>query len=184
MKCGIPVYASEETHGVLPRKYQNQIVVHPGYWYRIGNFEITPFEVVHDVVCYGYLIKHPDMGILLFATDSSYVKQNFQKLNLNHILVECNYSIDIVNRLYEDGSLERSRIERILKTHMELNTCLDFLTANKTANLDNVILLHMSDGNSNATQFVEATKKVVRTNTNVYEAKPGLEVKLDLFPFA
>ena len=41
---------------------------------QIGNFTILPFDVVHDAEePLGFLIKHQDIGTLLFITDTCYV---------------------------------------------------------------------------------------------------------------
>jgi phosphoribosyl 1,2-cyclic phosphodiesterase len=183
LKSGIPVYAGKETHGSLSKEYSSQKIVRPGYWYQIGGFNVTPFHCEHDVECYGYIIRHDAIGTLLFATDTAFIRENFRKINLDHILIECNYSIDIVNRYYEEGTIERSRIDRILKTHMELNTCRDFIKANMTASLDSIVLLHLSDENSNAEQFKETIQDITGKFVKVAIADKGTQVKLDLFPF-
>ncbi len=183
LKVGIPVYASDETHRSLNLFYHNQMIVRCGYLYQIGGFNITPFRCEHDVECLGYIIKHEDFGTLLFATDTSYVKANFKKLNLNHILIEANYSESIINDLLSKGLIDQSRVNRTFKTHMSIETCKDFVTANKTANLDSVLLLHLSDGNSNAAEFQETIQEVVGKHTTVRVADKGLSYSLDLFPW-
>ena len=183
LKSGIQVFASEENHKSLSKEYLQQKVVRPGYWYKAGGFEITPFEVEHDVQCYGYIIRHSEMGSLLFATDSAFIRQNFKGVKLNHIMVECNYSEEIINARYASGSIERSRIERVLKTHMSLETCREFVRINKTGNLDNVVLLHLSDGNSDERAFREDIQAVVGDDVRVTVADKGVTVKLDLFPW-
>lgn len=185
LKCGIQVYASEETHKSLSREYDNQVVVRPGYWYRPekSGFTITPFRVEHDVECFGYIIRHDDFGTLLFATDTAFIREKFKKLKLNHILIEANYSIDIVNQYYAEGTLERSRLDRILKTHMELGTTKEFVKANQTGSLDSIVLLHLSDGHSNAEQFQREVQEVVGSTVNVVVADKNVTVNLDLFPF-
>jgi len=126
LKCGIGVYASEETHNSISRKYQNQIAVKCGYWYQIGGFNITPFHCEHDVECFGYLIRHEDFGTLLFATDTAFIKDNFMKLAANHILIEANYSEEIVNGYLEKGTINQARMNRVFKTHMSIETCKPF----------------------------------------------------------
>jgi len=183
LKSGIPVYASEETHKTLSKQYPSQVVVRPGYWYQTGGFNITPFRAEHDVECFGYIIKHDEMGYLLFATDTSFIKYNFKNLNLNHILIEANYSEAIINDLLSKGLIDQARVNRTYKTHMSIETCKEFIGANKTTSLDNVILLHLSDGNSNAEQFRSEIQDIVGSNTNVWIADKGVEIKLDLFPW-
>lgn len=183
LKCGFPVYASEETHKSLSRHYENQIMVRPGYWYRAGGFIITPFAVEHDVECYGYIIKHNDFGTLLFATDTAFIKHNFQSLKLNHILIECNYSEEIVNEYLRLGTIDQSRVNRTFKTHMEFGTCKEFIRANRTASLDGITLLHLSNGNSDAKQFQSEIQEMMGDDVRVVVADKGVEVKLDLFPW-
>jgi phosphoribosyl 1,2-cyclic phosphodiesterase len=183
LKCGIEVYASEETHNSISRKYQNQIAVKCGYWYQIGGFNITPFRCEHDVECFGYLIRHEDFGTLLFATDTSFIKTNFKKLSINHILIEANYSEEIVNGYLEKGAINQARVNRVFKTHMEIQTTKDFVKANITPSLDSVLLLHLSDGNSNAVGFQQAIQQVVGDKVAVRVADKNVTYPLDICPF-
>lgn len=155
-----------------------------GYWYTFGGFMVTPFRTEHDCAePLGFLIEHPDFNKLLFVTDSIFVKSNFKNLKINHIMIEANYSYEIVNQRYTKGTLEHARVDRLLKTHMELTTTKKFIIANKTAHLDNIILIHLSDSNSDEQIFRETIQGVVGNDVKVYIADNGLEVKLDLFPW-
>lgn len=137
-----------------------------------GGFEITAFELVHDVPCYGFYISHADIGTLVYASDTEYIKYRFR--NLRHILVECNYSKSLVS----EDAVNRSHI---LTGHMELQTVLDFLKVNKNPELRSVVLLHMSSNNADPMEFVMEAERAVRCP--VYAAEKGLEVSLDLMPF-
>jgi len=183
LKCGIGVYASEETHNSISRKYQNQIAVKCGYWYQIGNFNITPFHCTHDCECFGYLIRHEEIGTLLFATDTCFIRDNFKKLSINHICIEANYSEAIVNELLSIGAINQARVDRVLKTHMELGTCRDFVTANMTPMLDSVLLLHLSDNNSNSADFQRTIQEVVGDKVAVRIADKGLSYSLNICPW-
>lgn len=183
LKNGFPVYAPEEAHKTLSKEYRSQIIVRPGYWYHAGQFEITPFEVEHDVQCYGYIIRHPDSGILIFATDTAFIRQNFKSIKPSHIMIECNYSEAIINERLMRSEIEQSRVDRVLRTHMALETCKEFVKANQTAMLDNVVLLHLSDGNSNAKQFQAEMQEVVGKDTRVWVADKGMEIRIDMFPW-
>lgn len=66
------------------------LVVKEGKGYKMGNFKVLPFPACHDVPCVGYLIDHPDMGKMVFLTDSCMCEYQFK--GLNHVLIECNYS--------------------------------------------------------------------------------------------
>lgn len=132
--------------------------------------------MVHDVTCYGYYIKHPDIGKLLFATDTELIRQNFSKIKLNHMLVEANYSKELIN----NGKYNR---DHVLTGHMEIDTTCTFLHTNDSPQLLNVVLLHLSDSNSDELQFIQKVKESVRSGVNVYAADKGLEVNLNLCPF-
>ena len=141
---------------------------------RFGNFFIKAFSLVHDVECYGFYIQHPDIGTLIYASDTEYIKYRFK--NLNHILVEANYSDDLV----EKDAVNR---EHVLRGHMSLQTATDFISTNDNPALRNVVLLHLSASNSDAYYFLQKTKETTKYGADVYIAEKGLEVNLDLVPF-
>lgn len=142
---------------------------------RYGEFVIKPFELVHDVPCYGFYITHPDIGSLLYASDTEYIKYRFK--NLNHILVESNYSDDLIDN-------EAVNREHVLRGHMSLQTALDFISTNDNPALRNVVLLHLSQDNGNPVEFLQKTKETVKYGAECYIAEKGLEVDLNLCPFA
>lgn len=150
----------------------NAISVDIGVTYELGNFTIKPFELVHSVDCLGYYIYHKDLGKMLFITDTEYVKYRFDKLGINHIVVEANYSKELLNR----GKVNSNHV---LKGHMEINTTTNFLKENDTDSLKNVVLVHLSDSNSDERLFYELTTKVVHEGVRVTIASAGLSVPLD-----
>ena len=159
-KAGISVF----------RPYREEIACPLAIKY--GGFRIKGFRLVHDVPCYGFYISHAEMGILVYASDTEYIKYRFR--NLNHILVECNYSKDLI----PEDAVNRSHV---MLGHMELQTVLEFLQVNRNPDLQNVVLLHMSSDNADPMEFVKEAERVVQCP--VYAAEKGLEVNLDLMPF-
>lgn len=141
---------------------------------RFGNFFIRTFPLVHDVECYGFYIQHPDIGSLIYASDTEYIKYRFK--NLNHILVEANYSDDLVER----DAVNR---EHVLRGHMSLKTAVEFISTNDNPALRNVVLLHLSASNSDADYFLQKTKETVKYGADCYIAEKGQEINLDLIPF-
>lgn len=140
-------------------------------------FVIQTFENHHDVPCYGFLIKHPDMGQLVFATDTGYIEYRFQ--GISHWLIECNYSKELMDKAVEAG-LNLALADRIVNDHMSLETCKDFFSANDLSRTRNIVLLHLSDGNSNAEQFKQEIQQLTKRDT--YIAEKGLEIDLSLCP--
>lgn len=159
-------YASEYEKAGIPvfRPYKSDM----GRQIRTyGKFVIKSFRLVHDVPCCGFLIEHPDTGRTLYASDTEYIKYRFK--NLNHILIECNYSKDLI----PEDAVNRSHV---MTGHMELQTVLDFLHANKCSGLRSVVLLHMSSRNSDPDVFVAKAGKAVQCP--VWAAEKGLEIDL------
>lgn len=137
-----------------------------------SQFMIQAFDLVHDVPCFGFFIRHPDIGNLVYATDTEYIKYRFK--DLNHILVEANYSKNII----EQSAVNR---DHVLTGHMELQTTLEFISTNDNPALKNVVLIHLSEKNADSSVFREKTQKI--TSADVYVAEKGLTVNLDSIPF-
>lgn len=137
-----------------------------------GRFRVQVFKLEHDVPCYGFYVTHPDFGSLIYASDTEYVKYRFP--NLNHMLIEANYS----KQLIEDDAINR---EHVLKGHMSLETALECISTNDNPTLRNVVLIHLSDKNSDEALFKAKTQKI--TNAAVYVANKGMEIELSKKPF-
>jgi len=182
INAGIPICTSSGTLEFL--KIKNINGLKSGYWYQFGEFNITPFNVQHDCIePFGFLIRHEEMGTMLFATDTEYIKYDFSKFNLDHILIECNYSDDIISDREENNQINKGLASRVKSTHMELKNCIEFVENNNSQLLKNVVLLHLSDGNSDARLFKKEVEKVVSEHVNVFIADKGLDVDVDRYGF-
>lgn len=175
LKCGIPIYTNDETVEAVEGIYGELIHGVPEKRpFTLGNFKITPFYVPHDgTPCFAYQICHEEIGKLLFLTDLEYCKYRFK--NVNQILVEANYSKEIIQQ-------ENPNYEHVCRGHMEVGTTLEFLKVNKGQDLRNVVLLHLSDNNSDAEMFAARAKEVVGM-ADVYVADKGMEIELNKDPF-
>lgn len=159
-KAGIPVFKPYESE--MERQVR-------GY----GNFVVKSFPLVHDVPCFGFLVVHPEMGRLLYVTDTEYCKFRFDRLH--HILVEANYSPDYMK------PTDNPKRHHVLTGHMSIDTAVEFLRANKSPELRNVVLLHLSESSSDETQFKAAAEDAV--DCPVWVANKGMEVEVNEFPF-
>ena len=139
-----------------------------------GDFQIYSFKLVHDVPCMGFYILHPEMGSLVYISDTEYCKYKFSLVN--HILIEANYDKRMINR-------DHPAREHILRGHMELQTTKNFILANKSHELRNVILCHMSENNIDYELMKDEVRDVAGSLANVMEASPGLTVELKRAPF-
>ena len=109
------------------------------------------------------------MGKLTYASDTECVVQRFK--DLNHILIEANYSQDLVDR----GS---AKFTHQIRGHMSIDTACDFLKANKSSSLRNVVLCHLSGDCGDPESFKAKAQRVV--HSSVYVARKGLDVDLRL----
>ena len=147
---------------------------------KVGNFTIMPFDVKHDVEePVGFLIKHDEIGTLLFVTDSYYIPYCFD--GLTNIMIEANYRTDILEANIKAGRIPDALRDRTLESHMSYDTCLEALKANNLTKVNNIILIHLSDDNSNEKEFREGIHR--ETSKTVYVAAKGLKIKLNKTPF-
>ena len=158
-KMGIPVYRPFVSK-TCPKRIEN------------SSFSVNIFENIHDVICYGFYIKHNDLGTLLYSTDSEYIKYRFK--GINHYLIEANYSYDYVDKT-------RANYKHTLQGHQSIETCVKYLEKCQDNMLDNVILCHLSQENAKSEDFIERVKKVCKCPC--YIAKKGIEINLSVVPF-
>lgn len=131
----------------------------------MGNFTVRTFELVNkdkkfthtnadgtECPCYGFIIKHKDLGKMLYVTDTEYVIWKFK--GINHILVSCNYQKQKINMN------NSSKNYHVVCGHMELATVKEFVKSNYSNDLNNVILCHMSKDNAVPTECVTGISKI------------------------
>lgn len=151
------------------------IALELGKGYKFGNFKVLPFQANHDVPCVGYLIDHPDCGKVMFLTDSCACDYRFK--NLSHILIECNYSHPKLIEAINKGNTLASQRERLMNSHLELNDCKDILATTDLSNVENIMLIHISDNNADEQSFVSEIERA--TGKVVYAARKGLTLNID-----
>ena len=180
LKAGIKVLALGDVFDA--RRVRNRAFCHearPMRGYRIGGFKVFAFDVDHDVPCLGYVIEHEEMGRLLFATDTMMLRYRFPRLN--HIMLECNYCDQELERRIADGVTPPSMRQRLLETHMELRTCKGVLLANDLSAVSEVVLLHLSARHSDERLFKAEVEAACGLPAHI--AKAGLTLELDRTPY-
>lgn len=180
MALGIETFASVQT--LMATETYNHHKAIPfaiNKTHYIGGFKVMAFEVKHDVHCVGFLIEHKDCGRVLFVTDTYYCKYTFP--NLNNIIIEANYSKEIIDKRFGADSGKEFLRNRILRSHFSLENCKEMLSANDLSAVNNIVLIHLSDGNSNEKQFVDEVFEL--TGKNVCAAVNGMEIEFNKHPF-
>lgn len=188
MQSGIQIYTNDETvENMNIRTGELMKGVPERHPFRVGSFNVIPFELPHTtydkeanqlVPCsnYGYLVEHNEMGKLLYITDFEYSKYNFQKMNIHHLVIECNYCEELVDKTEANYSHR-------LKGHCSLSTCKQFIKQNRTESLRTVTLVHLSGQASDACKIQKEIQEVAGDNVLVQIGRAGLEVDLNLCPF-
>lgn len=167
LKSGLSVYSCKDVQMCHPKVK----VLELGKKTRIGGFRVQPIPLEHSVECYGFIIEHDEFGKILFATDCKEFR--YKVKNVNHIMIECNWSEDIIIDNMCDNIEMRSRYDN----HLELNDCISAIRANHNPFLQNVVLLHLSFANGDENAFLDAVKSSIGIN-DVFVAKEGLTLEL------
>ena len=181
MRAGIDVYApgnllSLTEDGRSHRFFSLQIEEQ----FSVGDFIVLPVVAQHDVPCAAFLIVYKPTGEkLLYATDTYYLTNRFN--GLNYVLIECNYCRDILDANIEAGIIPFSLKKRILESHFSLDNLKGFLEANDLKEVRKIVLIHLSDGNSDAARMVREIKELTRVDTEI--AEPGKVIELVMCPF-
>lgn len=144
--------------------------------FNIGRFSILPFRAEHDMPCVGYIIEHPDMGKLMFLTDSYKCEYSFE--GLNHILIECNYSDNALREAMRKGITNSYLAKRLKTSHMELKTTCKVLSNQDLENVRNIVLIHLSKRNADQKEILDTVSD--HTGKRVIIAKRGIEINLSM----
>lgn len=167
IQYGIPIYSNEETRVVDKRI----ISMKKGRKTSIGGFKIQPIPLQHSCECFGYLIETSDNQRIVFATDCCEFLYKIK--NVNHWLIECNWSEEILIDNMCNNEEMRSRHEH----HLELNDTIFALKENFSSSMNTIVLLHLSNGNSNEAMFKSRISKELGF-FNIHIAKKGLSLQL------
>lgn len=155
---------------------RNSITAQFGKGYKMGGFILQPFDVMHDVPCAGYIIRHQELGKLVFFTDTFACKYRFK--NVTTYMIEANYCDDMLQANIEAGKVPLSLRNRIMTSHMELQNTIGYLRSSDLTKVNNIILVHLSAGNANAQQFEQAV--VAATGIPTIAAKDNTTINISI----
>ncbi|PPL04917.1 MBL fold metallo-hydrolase [Parapedobacter indicus] len=178
VNAGLDVWATAGTLRAFGYKSYRFNPMKIGQAYHIGPFAVIAFDTHHNTTepC-GFLIRHPEMGTTLFLTDTTYCDYRFP--GLTNIIIEANYSEDIIDRTLSDKKFLR---DRVINDHMSVETCISTLQANDLRKVNNIVLIHLSDRNSDAKQFQQMIESA--TCKTVTVATAGLTINnFNVTPF-
>lgn len=168
---GIPIYAPYI-------QYTQHEGVHRYHTIPFSGFKVKAFDLTTvdgrwthtnadgtECPCYGFLITHVEMGRMIYVTDTELIKWKFK--DINHILLGVNYDKDLVDT-------DNPKANHVFRGHLSIDTARDFVKANYSGSLQNVIMCHLSSENADSDSFIEKMKKVAPA-ANVDVAECGKE---------
>ena len=184
---GIPIYTNDETAEHFEIISGEKMIGKPERIpFEVGSYRVIPFYLPHTtrdkdtgalIPCpnFGYLIKNGD-EVLLYATDFEYIPYTFKNQRINYMLLECNHMDDLM-----DSS--SANYVHALKGHSSVSTVRDIILANKTPDLRNIILCHLSSENADPETMQKEVQSVAGKWVRVDVAHAGMELELSKYPF-
>jgi len=150
---GIPMIMSRGTAAALGIAGEHSVtVMQPQRQREVGSWIVKPFKTTHDAAePFGYLLASENGGKVLFATDTCKIPPVVP--GLTHLVIEANYQQEILAANLASGSIHRSLRDRVMFSHLSIADVLEYLGEIDTAKLQEIHLIHLSDGNSNAAEF-------------------------------
>lgn len=169
-RYGLDCYMSEECADdlqingerrvkVIPHSQGAYVDINLDYW------RIRAFEAVHDVHCLGFVIdSYTNNERLLYISDSEY--NPYVIPGLTHIMVSCNYSLDLLNEAIEKDVTPVGAKARIMHSHTSLETVKAMLEANHLDHVQEIRLLHISGRHGDRDLFKKEIQEL--TGKEVY----------------
>lgn len=180
---GFPVYCPQDTiyeAGLTNKAFVNSCK--GGDTFFVGGFTIKVIKANHDVECNAYIIGHGSFGKIVFVTDTCNFPYRVRNVSL--WMIEANFAEDIAISRIAEGLLTPQQYSRLIQTHMSIDNTIMTLSHNaqyvdrSKPKMHEVMLLHLSDGNSNAREFVQ--KVATGTGLSAIVADKGITLDLDL----
>lgn len=148
LKRGMKVYGNIDTE----EHFKGMRILSKGNTVGIGTFDVTPYEMIHDALCFAYEIYSYNTGErLVYVTDTADIPCSF--MIMDYLLVEANHDENILKQNVTAGTVDPVLAKRISATHMEINRLVEWLMKQNRSRLKEIYLLHLSDKNSDESTF-------------------------------
>lgn len=166
IRMGVDIYTGRGTVEACRLQGHRVHITVPLQQLQIGTWDVLPFDVQHDAPdSQGFLFTSRATGEkLLYFTDTYFIKYRFS--GLSHIMAECNFSKEALQRSVAAGYVPIERVPRLMRSHMSLEHLKDMLNANDLTRLRQIYLLHLSQNNSDAAQMKTEIERM--TGVEVY----------------
>jgi phosphoribosyl 1,2-cyclic phosphodiesterase len=143
---------------------------------KIGGFKVQPLPLKHNVENYGFIITTADNNKIVFSTDAAEFRYKIK--GVHHWIIECNHCEELMlehalNNVYSMSASEN---------HLEIGQTINALKNNFYVDTQTIVLCHLSQGNADEKEFAHRVKNELAFS-NVYVAKPNLEIELNKSEF-
>jgi phosphoribosyl 1,2-cyclic phosphodiesterase len=156
LRIGLDCYMSQGTRDALSLTHTIILPIRALSDFERDGWRILPFDVEHDAAePLGFLILSPSGKKICYASDTYYVRYNFN--GVTHWLIEANYSEEL---LQQNNSLPEDTKLRIRTSHFEIKNVVKFFEMQDLEKTEMIYLIHLSDDNSDAKIFVETIKNL------------------------
>lgn len=143
--------------------------------FKVGDFQVMPFSLIHDVECFGYLINHKETGNILFVTDTKEINYSFD--NLTNIIIEANYDEDIIDDNYYSTGKNGFLRDRVKQSHLSLDKVEQFLLRTDLSKVLNIVLIHLSNQNAHALEFRDKIERLTGKIVTIAEKNTIINLK-------
>lgn len=167
LNAGIDVYCLRETAEAIGLRGYRIKLLSINKSVKIGPFRVIGFDLIHDVPNLGFLIHHTEMGLCCYISDSCYCPNVFP--GLNNIIVEANHDQELLA-----ANSPKFLHDRIIQSHMNFETTKKLLAANDLSAVNNIVLIHLSNINSDAARFKKEVEQ--QTGKTVWIAENGITI--------
>ena len=180
----LPVYATAEVHEGMNRNYCMTTKLDPVHTryivkeqsFRLGQFEITPFEVPHDSTDnVGFSITCGQVNFCLI-TDVGHISENIPPYirKANYLVLEANHDEDMLMMGPYPAYL-KGRIKSGVG-HLSNKAAAEVLVQNATEDLRHLWLCHVSEENNHP----ELVRKTIDTTLSQYGIIVGKDFQMDV----
>ena len=138
---------------------------------KLGCFTIKAFQVPHNGTRNCGFLVYADEQKFLYMTDYEYCPYNFNRTQINHMLIECNYIKDMLDRNIPN-------FEHKVRGHAELETVKKFVEMNNSDALQSIILCHLGLDSTDKDRIIAEIQQVApQANVDVAEQGKSWSLK-------
>ena len=143
---------------------------------KVDGFKVQNFELVHSVPNNAFIIDTDDGIRILYCTDTKRIPKKVK--GVHYAVIECNNDQDTII----DNEMEDVFTKSKPENHQSLCECVKYLKAIDKANLQCIVLWHMSMSNIDENKAVDTIKREVGFD-NVVVADSGMEIEIQKSEF-